>query len=186
MNKKEIDKLLLENEIAEVIKNNAATPEQPKGLEVVADGMQLVPDWHGYALLGTGRYLLNASPPPMDPELGAEFCITLATEEDRSDNRQIGELRDNTRTTPYQPEEIAIRIGFLTPQALDAMEAQLAILRKDHWPETVTTHAEQVRAETIEECAKLAVEWGNARLDDHGGHALRNYAAAIRALGEKK
>ncbi len=103
----------------------------------IPPGHVQVPDWHGYALLGTGRYILNASPPPMDPDLGAEFCITLATDEDRSDNRQIGEIRDNTRTTPYQPEEIAIRIGFLTPQALDAMEAQLTILRKDHWPETI-------------------------------------------------
>jgi len=31
-----------------------------------------------------------------------------------------------------------------------------------------------------EACAALAVQWGSARLDDHGGHALRNFAQAVR------
>jgi hypothetical protein len=42
--------------------------------------------------------------------------------------------------------------------------------------------ASEVRNAALEEAAALAVEWGNARLDDHGGHALRNYAEAVRAL----
>jgi hypothetical protein len=112
------------------------TPQASAGVKV-PEGYALVPNWHGYALLGTGNYLLHYAPPPIDPELGAEFAITLASDEDRSGNRQIGELRDSTRKEPYQPEEIAIRIGFLTPQALDALEEQLRMLRADYWPETV-------------------------------------------------
>lgn len=42
--------------------------------------------------------------------------------------------------------------------------------------------AAQVRNNALEEAAVFAIQWGNARLDDHGGHALRNYADAIRAL----
>lgn len=30
--------------------------------------------------------------------------------------------------------------------------------------------------------SNMCVEWGNARIDDGGGNALRNCAAAIRAL----
>ena len=38
-------------------------------------------------------------------------------------------------------------------------------------------------AEAVREAARsLEVQWGNARLDDHGGNALRNCAKAIAAL----
>jgi hypothetical protein len=35
---------------------------------------------------------------------------------------------------------------------------------------------------TKEKIEAMAIEWGNARLDNHGGHALRNFAAAIRGM----
>lgn len=37
-----------------------------------------------------------------------------------------------------------------------------------------------IRQQEREECAKLAVQWGNARKDEGGGNALRNYAQALR------
>lgn len=40
------------------------------------------------------------------------------------------------------------------------------------------------REAAIDECAKVAEQWGDARNPDNGGLALRNYAAAIRALRE--
>ena len=46
----------------------------------VPEGYALVPNWKGYALLGTGRYLLDHSDAPADDELGAELVISLATE----------------------------------------------------------------------------------------------------------
>lgn len=51
--------------------------------------------------------------------------------------------------------------------------AQAAIDQKD---------AAQIRSDALEEAALLAVQWGNARVDDGGGNALRNYAEAIRDL----
>lgn len=47
--------------------------------------------------------------------------------------------------------------------------------------EKLMTPAEIERA-TVERCAAMATKWGNARLDDHGGHACRNLAEALRAL----
>ncbi|WP_167368590.1 hypothetical protein [Paraburkholderia tuberum] len=44
---------------------------------------------------------------------------------------------------------------------------------------------EQRRA-ALEEAARLAEQWGDARLPDHGGNALRNCAVAIRALSQQK
>ena len=48
--------------------------------------------------------------------------------------------------------------------------------------------ADQVRSiqlaawkEAMEHAASMAEEWGEARLPDHGGNALRNCAAAIRS-----
>jgi hypothetical protein len=99
-------------------------------------GMMLVPDWKGYALLGTGRYCLENSAAPPDPELGAELIIRPATDKDKAGNRKIGEERD-TDGGLIQPEDMAIRIGFLTPEALDALESQLRHLRRENFPESV-------------------------------------------------
>jgi len=100
--------------------------------------MVLVPPWKGYALLGTGNYILNNSAAPPDPELGAEFFITFATDADKSGNRQVGETRANDpNAAPVRPEEMVLRIGFLTPQALDALEGQLRVLREENFPESV-------------------------------------------------
>ncbi len=48
--------------------------------------------------------------------------------------------------------------------------------------EALSVDAQKVRDDVLEECAKLAVEWGNGRKDLNGGHALRNYAQALYEL----
>jgi len=106
--------------------------------------MVLVPPWKGYALLGTGNYILNSSAAPPDPKLGAEFFITFATDADKSGNRQVGETRANDpNAAPVQPEEMVLRIGFLTPQALCALEGQLRVLREENFPESVAAQPSQ-------------------------------------------
>lgn len=98
--------------------------------QVVPEGYRIVPDWKGYALLGSGQYLINHAA-NYDPELGAELIITLATEKDREGGRKIGESRPNAEDSPpVQPEEMVIRIGFLNGDALFALEDQLADVRK--------------------------------------------------------
>lgn len=88
----------------------------------------------GYALLGTGNYCIDHTP-DFDKELGAEILITLATDADRSNNRQIGEARDNPpNAPPIQPNEMVIRIGFLNERGLFALEDQLRMLREIHFP----------------------------------------------------
>ncbi len=37
------------------------------------------------------------------------------------------------------------------------------------------------RDSVLQEAADLAIQWGNARVDEGGGHALRNYAAELLA-----
>ena len=87
----------------------------------------------GYALLGTGQYCINHTT-DFDHELGAELIITLATDEDKSGNRQVGESRDNPEPgKPIQPEDMVIRIGFLSERGLFALEDQLAWIRKLHF-----------------------------------------------------
>lgn len=103
---------------------------------VVPEGMKLVPDWKGYALLGTGRYLLDNSDAPADADLGAELIISLASEADRSGGRKIGERRDAGPRT-IQPEDMVIRIGFANERGLYALEDQLWLLRQEHFPGTL-------------------------------------------------
>lgn len=101
----------------------------------VPAGWKLVPDWKGYALLGTGNYVINHSA-DFDPELGAELLITLATDADRTGGRQIGESRDNPNDAPpIQADDMVIRIGFLNERALFALEDQLRMLRAVHFAE---------------------------------------------------
>lgn len=94
-----------------------------------------VEECRGYALLGTGQYCINHTA-NFHPELGAELIITLATDEDKSDNRKVGESRDNPEPRkPIQPEEMVIRIGFLSERGLFALEDQLARIRRLHFSE---------------------------------------------------
>lgn len=50
--------------------------------------------------------------------------------------------------------------------------------------ETVSAWQNEVKAKALEEAAELAIQWGNARQDDAGGNALRNFASELRAKGE--
>jgi hypothetical protein len=94
-----------------------------------------IPPWRGYALLGTGNYVINHTA-DFDPELGAELIITIATDDDRSGNRQVGESRDNDpNKLPIQAADMAIRIGFLNERGLFALEDQLRMLRSVHFPD---------------------------------------------------
>jgi hypothetical protein len=114
---------------------------------VVPEGYVLAPSWKGYALLGTGNYLIQHSA-DFDPVLGAELIITLATDADRAGNRRIGETRDAREPgKPVQPEDMVIRIGFLSERALFALEDQLRILREVHFtPAATATPANEVRS----------------------------------------
>jgi len=90
----------------------------------------------GYALLGTGNYCINHSA-EFSSRLGAELVITLATDADKSGNRQIGESRDNTNDTPpIQADAMVIRIGFLNERGLFALEDQISKLRALHFPDS--------------------------------------------------
>lgn len=94
-------------------------------------------DCRGYALFGTGRYILNHTSAPVDPQLGAEVIVTLATDKDREGGRKIGESRDTDPDAPaIQPGEMVIRMGFLVPEAIDALEDQLICLRRENFPAT--------------------------------------------------
>lgn len=108
----------------------ALQPRLPRGFVVA-------PSYRGYALLGTGRYVLNYSAAPADPDLGAELIISLASEQERH-GRKVGERRMPAEPgKPIQPEEMAVRIGFLTEAGLCALEDQLIHLRAEHFPGTV-------------------------------------------------
>lgn len=98
----------------------------------VPAGWKLVPDWKGYALLGTGHYVINHTA-DFDEELGAELLITLATEDDKSGNRQIGESRDVTDQKMIESDQMVIRIGFLNERGLFALEDQLRYIRQLHF-----------------------------------------------------
>ena len=103
--------------------------------EPVSPAKTRAEECRGYALLGTGQYCIKHTP-DFQPELGAELIITLATDEDKSGNRQVGESRDNPEPgRPIQPEEIVIRIGFLSERGLFALEDQLAWIRRLHFSE---------------------------------------------------
>lgn len=98
----------------------------------VPDGWKLVPDWKGYALLGTGHYVINHTA-DFDEKLGAELLITLANEDDKSGNRQIGESRDVTDQKLIESDQMVIRIGFLNERGLFALEDQLRYIRQLHF-----------------------------------------------------
>ena len=102
------------------------------------DGWVLAPAWRGYALLGTRNYLLNHSAAPTDPELGAEFFITFASEADKSGNRQVGESCDtDLESGPIEAKDMVLRIGFTCHEAVDALTDQLALMRKENFPDAL-------------------------------------------------
>jgi hypothetical protein len=145
-----------------------ALPDLPAWIRRLQDRVRSAPpDWKGYALLGTGQYAINHTPGPMDPELGAELIISIATEADRANNRQVGEERDtDPNAGPIMPEQMAVRIGFLTPAALDALESQLRHLRRENFPESASPlpqepkEAEQVCAEAYQVVGSLLSDLG--------------------------
>ena len=103
----------------------AAPPAAP-----APDGWVTVPNYRGYAALGTGRYILDISA-DANP---AELIIHVATEAEK-EGRTVGDLRD--RGGPGEsiaPEKMAVRLAFFTVAGLDALEQQLRILRKTHFP----------------------------------------------------
>jgi hypothetical protein len=92
----------------------------------------LAPHYRGYANLGTGMYVINCTDAPAAPEL----VISIASEEDKKGDREIGEERFKDAHV-IQPEDMAVRIAFQSVAALDALESGLLTLRKEHFPETV-------------------------------------------------
>lgn len=92
-------------------------------------GWVMVPDYRGYAALGTGQYLLDISG-DANP---AELIIHIATGEEK-DGRTVGDLRDKSNPGEMiQPEKMAVRLAFFTVAGLDALEQQLRILRETHF-----------------------------------------------------
>ena len=92
-----------------------------------------VPDFRGYAALGTGQYLLNACPATED--LPAELVISIATEEEKA-GRVIGDLKDVEPGTEIDLSSMAVRLAFFSVSGLDALEQQLRILREESFSNT--------------------------------------------------
>ena len=90
--------------------------------------MNEVPEYRGYANLGTGQYLLNISEKGDPPEL----IISIASEQEKS-GRTVGDLRDNAPGAIVQPEEMAVRLRFQNVAGLDALEQHLKFLRDEHF-----------------------------------------------------
>ena len=105
----------------------AAAP-QPEQVE-----SEPVPDFRGYAALGTGQYLLDAC--PATKELPPELVISVATEEEKV-GRIIGDLMDVKPGTELDPKSMAVRLAFFSVAGLDALEQQLRILREESFPNT--------------------------------------------------
>lgn len=134
----------------------------------VPEGWVMVPPWKGYALLGSRQYLLNHSKATPDPVLGAEFFITLATDADKSGDRQVGESRDIPNGgKEVQSDEMVLRIGFLTPQALDALEGQLSLLRKENFPESVASLDEEF-TQGVNAAAAMLDKMADDYSEEHG------------------
>ena len=94
----------------------------------VPPGYALVPDYRGYANLGTGQYLLNISNADDPPEL----IISIASESEKA-GRTVGDLQDNQPGTVIEPEQMAVRLGFATEAGLAALEQHLRILREERF-----------------------------------------------------
>lgn len=108
------------------------------GLPAIPEGMALVPDYRGYAHLGTGQYVINHSRAG-EP---AELVISVATEEEKA-GRAVGDSRDNAPDALLQPEAMAVRLRFSTVAGLDALENQLALVRSVHFAAAPVLPVEQ-------------------------------------------
>jgi hypothetical protein len=97
--------------------------------QAAQSGMVMVPEYRGYAALGTGQYILDISA-DANP---AELIIHVATEEEK-EGRTVGDLRDKPNPgNEIPPEKMAVRLAFFTVAGLDALEQQLRILRETHF-----------------------------------------------------
>ena len=117
-----------------------------------------VPDFRGYAALGTGQYLLNAC--PATEVLPAELVISIATEEEKA-GRVIGDLKVVEPGTEIDPSSMAVRLAFFSVSGLDALEQQLRILREESFPNTTpqpdrTAELEQLRQRVAEKDEVIA------------------------------
>lgn len=107
----------------------------------------------GYALLGTGNYLVNHS--AKHAELGAELIITIATEAEKL-GRKVGDVWDNYQDLLLQPEDMVVRIGFINAVGLDVLEGQLKLLREVHFPDSLHPAQEPVKQErSTLDCIKV-------------------------------
>lgn len=83
-------------------------------------------------------------------------------------------LESATPSTPSQAWE-----GELPNELIDQLWSEST---GDTQREIARNFARKAIGAAIAGVADLAVQWGNARLDDHGGNALRNFAEYIRSL----
>ena len=85
----------------------------------------------GYALLGSGQYLLDCSKVANGyPAL----IVSLATEEQKK-GRVVGDTRVNEPGRMIQPEDIVVCFEFQTLAGLEALEQQLRFLREEFFGE---------------------------------------------------
>lgn len=93
------------------------------------DDYVLAPHYRGYAQLGMGAYIIGHSAAGEAPEL----YIKIATDAEKA-GRTVGDLKSTgADSAPVQPEDIAVRIRFDSAAGMDALEVQLAELRKEHF-----------------------------------------------------
>ena len=114
-----------------------------------------VPDFRGYAALGTGQYLLNACPATED--LPAELVISIATEEEKA-GRVIGDLKVVEPGTEIDPSSMAVRLAFFSVSGLDALEQQLRILREESFPNTTPQPDRVAELEAALKVARDAID----------------------------
>ena len=86
------------------------------------------PRERGYAHLGIGAYIINHTRADQYPEL----VITLATEHDKA-TRTIGDSQDNAPDSEIAADDMIVRLAFKNVEGLDALEAQLKLLRDVHF-----------------------------------------------------
>ena len=148
------------HDIAAIYRTMIAAAPQPE--QVDSDP---VPDFRGYAALGTGQYLLNACPATED--LPAELVISIATEEEKA-GRVIGDLKDVEPGTEIDPSSMAVRLAFFSVAGLDALEQQLRILREESFPSTTP---QPDRTAELEAALKVARDALNRAADKFHDYA---------------
>lgn len=84
--------------------------------------------------------------------------------------------------TDEQLIEIALKHGF-SPAMLAGGSSAVAGKPEQFLP-LLRAIEQASRRAALEEAAKHAESWGEARMPDHGGNALRNCAISIRALAD--